>query len=334
MKKEEVILGMENIEKYLVSIRCITYNQSAYITDALNGFVMQQTDFPFVAVIIDDASTDGEQEVIKAYVDEHFDHSEYSGYGQWTTEDAHWTIARHKENGNCHFVLVLLKKNLFGNPKKNELIKDWMDSKYIALCEGDDYWIDSYKLQKQVDYMEHHSDFVACFHNVRVQHKNQVTLFNALDENHYPSTEDIIKRHWFIATPSLLYRNVSIEYPSWRSEIINGDYLLELLLAREGRFYYMDDVMAVYRQDGQGMSSVLKKDKVDMVDRLIDLLNRMRTYYDEKYASAFDESIENHQKVRANYAKEAYYEQHPLARFFRPKTYKRKIKKWLRKVVQ
>ena len=67
---------MLNMDKFLVCIRCTTFNQSAYITDALNGFAMQQTDFPFVTAVIDDASTDGEQEVIKAYVNEHFYHSE------------------------------------------------------------------------------------------------------------------------------------------------------------------------------------------------------------------------------------------------------------------
>ena len=78
---------------------------------------MQQTNFPFVAVVIDDASTDGEQELIKAYVDEHFDNSEESGYEQWETEEAYWLFARHKENENCHIVAVLLKKNLWREPE-------------------------------------------------------------------------------------------------------------------------------------------------------------------------------------------------------------------------
>ena len=146
---------MANEMDYLVGIICMTYNQSAYITDALKGFAMQQTDFPFVAVVVDDASTDGEQEVIKAYVDEHFDRSEEKGYKQWETEDARWTFARHKENDNCLFVTVFLKRNLFREPeKKEEVLKGWMDAKYIAICEGDDYWVDPLKLQKQVDILE------------------------------------------------------------------------------------------------------------------------------------------------------------------------------------
>ena len=125
------------MDEYLVSIKCPTFNQSAYISDALDGFAMQQTDFPFVAVVIDDASTDGEQEVITAYVNEHFYHSEEMGYKQWETEDAYWTLARHKKNGNCHFVTVYLKRNLFGHTdKKKAVVKEWMNAKYIALCEA------------------------------------------------------------------------------------------------------------------------------------------------------------------------------------------------------
>lgn len=71
-------------------ILCITYNHSAYITDALNGFAMHQTNFPFVAVVIDDVSTNGEQEVIKTYVEENFDHSTESGYSKWETKEAYW----------------------------------------------------------------------------------------------------------------------------------------------------------------------------------------------------------------------------------------------------
>lgn len=151
------------MNNYLVSISCITYNQSLYIVDAMNGFVMQQTEFPFVAVIIDDASTDGEQEAIRKYVDEHFDHSTESGYKEWETEDAFWTFAQHTENKNCHFVVVYLKRNLFKEgDKKVEIVKDWTQTKYIAICEGDDYWTDPLKLQKQVDFLEEHDEYDLC----------------------------------------------------------------------------------------------------------------------------------------------------------------------------
>ena len=290
-----------------VTIVCAVYKHEAYLRQCFDGFVMQKTDFPFEILVNDDCSPDGSAEVMR----------EYEG--------------KYPELFHC----IYQEENQYSKGKMAwwEVLFPMAKGDYIAICEGDDYWIDPYKLQKQVDFMEQHPDYVACFHNARVQHIDHVSLFNVLDENHAPTTEDIIKRHWFIATPTLFFRNVLHDYPEWRGEVLNGDYLLELLLAREGKFYYMDDVMAVYRQDGQGMSSVLKKDKVDMVDRLISLLDKTKPMFDEKYVSAFEESIKNYQEIRANYAKEAYYEQHPVARAFRPKTYKRIIKKWLRKKV-
>lgn len=291
-----------------VSVVCMVYKHEAYLHQCFDGFIKQQTNFPIEILVNDDCSPDSSAEVMREYEEKYPDlfHCIYQKENQYSKGKMPWW----------------------------EVLFPMAKGDYIAICEGDDYWIDSYKLQKQVDFMEQHPDYVACFHNARVQYNDHVSLFNALDENHDPTTEDIIKRHWFIATPTLFFRNVLHDYPEWRGEIINEDYLLELLLAREGRFYYMDDVMAVYRQDGMGMSAVLNRNKVDMVDKLIYLLERMKDYYDGEYASTFDESIRNYQAMRANYAKEIYYEQHPLARVFRPKTYKRLIKKWLRKVVQ
>ena len=160
------------MKEFFVSILCHTYNQSSYITDAMNGFVVQQTDFPFVAAIVDDASTDGEQEVIRNYVDGRFNNSLESGFKEWETEDAFWVFAQHKENKNCHFVMVYLKQNLFKNPdKKAEVIKDWCNAKYIALCEGDDYWTDPLKLQKQVDILEKDETLMAVVTNSKVVDK-------------------------------------------------------------------------------------------------------------------------------------------------------------------
>ena len=178
-----------------------------------------------------------------------------------------------------------------------------------------------------------HKDYVACFHNAFVQCGQQRGLFNPLNENHYPTTKDVITRRWFIATASLVYRNVLKEYPSWRKEVVSEDYLLELLLAKEGKFYYMDDIMSVYRVEGQGVSTVMNSNKSKMYGDLITLMTRMKGLYDIKYERAFDIAIENYKKEKEIGEKEYYYATHPIARAFRPKTYKRAIKKWLKRLV-
>ena len=246
---------MRETQLYLVSIKCVTYNQSSYVIDALDGFVMQQTDFPFVAVIIDDASTDGEQEVIKSYIEEHFDHSQESGFREWETEDANWTFARHDGNENCHFVSVFLKRNLFKEPEKKEsVVKEWMDSKYVAICEGDDYWTDPLKLQKQVDFLEGHPDFSMCFHGAEVKVENSPgseqkngTNYSRIENREYVSTEFVSR--WLVPTASIVYRpeyvnKFEVKHPE---RFAFGDIVLVLKCSHTGKVFGMSDMMSVYR---------------------------------------------------------------------------------------
>lgn len=239
---------------FLVCVCCKTYNQKIYITDALNGFVMQKTNFPFVAVIIDDASTDGEQEVIHEYVKERFDHSPDSVFREWETEDAFWTLAQHKENKNCHFVVVYLKKNLFGSPKKNELIKEYLQSKYIALCEGDDYWTNPMKLQKQADFLEEHEDYSMCFHKVFVVSdvENDSDWFSQIQEGDYSNRE--IYQQWTIPTCTAMYRTDSKNPFENNPAVVFGDIFLWLQLAERGKLRCIGFVGATYRRH-QGSAS-------------------------------------------------------------------------------
>lgn len=145
---------------FLLRAHCATYNHVYYITDALNGFVMQQTDFPFVCTIVDDASTDGEQDVIKKYMQEYFDLQDSSVAYEKDTDYGHVTFAQHKINKNCYFAVIYLKENHYSQKKsKAPYLTEWMDTKYIAVCEGDDYWTDPLKLQKQVGFLETHSEY-------------------------------------------------------------------------------------------------------------------------------------------------------------------------------
>lgn len=238
---------MENELRFMVSIHCMTYNQAAYITDALNGFAMQRIDFPFLALVFDDASTDGEQEVIKDYLTAHFDHSEETGYKQWETEDACYTFARHQENENCFFMVALLKKNLYRNPRKGELIKVWDEkAKYIALCEGDDYWTDPLKLQKQVDFLEEHEEYSMCFHKVDMKTDvlGERPRFTHLEERDYTSRE--IYEIWTVPTCSVVYRNGRPfeTHPA----IVYGDIFIFLQLAERGKLRCLNFVGGVYRR--------------------------------------------------------------------------------------
>ncbi len=249
---------MENNNDYLVSVLCMTYNQSAYIVDALNGFAIQQTDFPFVAVIVDDASSDGEQEVIKAYIDEHFTHSEETGFKQWETNDAFWTFARHKKNENCHIVAIYLKRNLYREPeKKNAVIKEWMNAKYTAICEGDDYWTDPLKLQKQVNILEADETLMAVVTNSTEVDK-EGNLLKEKRENVVPGNERgrydlrsfMYKIHHY-PTATVCYRRTHTDEIEKMLKFTHnpylGDWTMWICLHIYGDFYYLDEVTSAYR---------------------------------------------------------------------------------------
>ena len=138
----EYIADISKQKQPLVAIRCITYNHGSYIRDALDGFVMQQTDFSFVAIVHDDASTDNTAAIIREYASRYPDIilPIYETENQYSKHDG---SLRRIMNNACAAT----------------------GAKYIALCEGDDYWTDPLKLQKQVDFLESHPDYSLCFHN-------------------------------------------------------------------------------------------------------------------------------------------------------------------------
>ncbi len=244
---------MGDSTKYKVAVNCCTYNQSQYITDALNGFVMQGTDFPFVCCIVDDASTDGEQEVIRRYVSENFDLEEADVAYEKETDDAYITYARHKSNRNCFFAVVYLKRNLYHeSEKRDSIVSEWMDdAEYIALCEGDDYWIDAKKLQKQVDYLETHpdymlvhSDFTVVNANGKIIKRNGSSKYIISEGNVF---EDLFMGCW-VRTLTVLYRNdAGVEFPDLPSGCFRGDAFTFYVLARYGKFHFMQEETGAYR---------------------------------------------------------------------------------------
>ena len=197
---------------FLLRTYCATYNHENYIADTLNGFAMQQITFPVVYTIVDDASTDRTADEIKQYINENFDLGEASvGYDK-DTDYGHVTFARHKTNENCYFAVIYLKENHYSQKKsKTPYLKEWMDTKYIALCEGDDYWTDPLKLQKQVEFMEGHKEYSMCFHRVGIlgSDDSKFDKFSNLAERDYSAKE--IYENWTIPTASVVYRRCAFE---------------------------------------------------------------------------------------------------------------------------
>lgn len=274
---------MEQEYKWMVCVRCMTYNQAPYIVDALNGFTMQETTFPYVCAVIDDASTDGEQEVIKNYLHEHFDLEDKSIVRNEETDDYVLTFARHKTNKNCYFAVLYLKYNHYSIKKsKIPYIQEWRDnSKYIALCEGDDYWICSLKLQHQVDFMEANPHCAMICNRTRLFSEQQQKYIGenyCSDEDGYLSTKEIILRGGlYISTCSILYRESILEkgYPEYCKQCHVGDYPLQIYAAMKGKVYYFNDIMSVYRVENSA-SWIGQRKAIDIEKRISTVSSEVR----------------------------------------------------------
>ena len=222
----------------MVTIRCITYNHEPYIRQCLEGFIMQKTNFRFEAIVHDDASTDETANIIREYAEKYPDIRKpiFETENQYSKLDG--SIQR--------------------------IMSEHIHGKYVAMCEGDDYWIDPLKLQKQVDFLESNPKYSMCAHNAFVfyQQKNDVCLFNKTSYSGELSVHDAIHA-WKIPTASILVLSeIAKEYPSWLAVIYSGDYSLILRTLLKGKIYLNSDIMSVYRVSYVGYSaSALYKGK-------------------------------------------------------------------------
>ena len=250
--------------QYKVYVRCYTYNQASYIVDALNGFTMQQTDFPYVCIIVDDASIDGESYVIKQYLADHFDLDNNCVRRTEETEDYYLIFARHKTNLNCYFAVLLLKYNHYHKKPKAPYFKEWTENvKYVALCEGDDYWTDSRKLQMQVDFLDTHPDYSLCCHRFKIYHEDTDSwsddyVGEAFSKAQNAEGLDIDNeanfRTRFSWTLTLCYRKSSldgIQFPPYK--LGRRDFHLHYHLLKVGKGYCFADSMGVYRMNRGGV---------------------------------------------------------------------------------
>lgn len=213
-----------NATKPLVSISCLTYNHVKYIHKTLEGFLMQKTSFPIEILIHDDASNDGTTEIVKDY------------------EKKYPEIIKPKYESENQWNKGIRGSEIFNFPRAN--------GKYIALCEGDDYWTDPLKLQKQVDFLEVNQDYIISYHDAMIVDENGTIIKSSKLPNDLKrdfSTEEIIKGAW-ILTLAMCFRNVLKEYPEEYFKVLNGDTFLSSLLGNFGKGKYMSDIApAVYR---------------------------------------------------------------------------------------
>jgi len=217
-------------EPPVVSVVCTTYNHERYIEQALVGFLAQETRLPFEVVIHDDLSSDRTREVVDAYA------------------------ARYPNIIRT----IYQTQNQYSLGRTSALVAfGYCSTKYIAFCEGDDYWTDARKLQLQIDVLEEDPTCALVFHNARLLREakgNDVSEIACLLEKDAFTLEDIILRDWFIPSHSMMFRRHLLPDLPWLHRVFGLDYAMHLLLANSGDVRYIDRVMGVYRVNAASIS--------------------------------------------------------------------------------
>jgi glycosyltransferase involved in cell wall biosynthesis len=262
----------------IVSVFMITYNHEKFIAQAIDSVLMQKTDFPYKIYLGEDCSTDKTRAICLEY----------------------------KKNYPNKIELYLTDKNdIIKNIKTiyNACFKS--GAKYVAMLEGDDYWTDPLKLQKQVDYLESNSDVVICFHNSMhlseiEQNKKQVVRYNNLRQ----VTEDgqeltiepkmglvkyVLERN-VATTASIMFRNNKIQLPDWYFTVQLGDWALQILLLEKGGYIgYIDEAMCIHRAHAGGIHS--SKTITNKLISHIDLWIKLKAHFNGRYNKVLNRQI-------------------------------------------
>lgn len=244
----------------LVSICSITYNHAPYIRQCLESMLMQRTNFDFEIIINDDCSTDGTTEIIQEYVKNYPD-------------------IVHP---------IFHEENLYGKGQRGFFLKfvfPKAQGKYIALCEGDDYWTDPYKLQKQVNFLEKHPDYVMCSHRFSKYWQESDVWEEDADKDFKGADYDLqnlIGGKWLTQTLTVMFRRSVLDLHQYERYGMSIDMILFYELLKQGKGYCFPEVMGVYRYHNGGVWSEVSQNR----RQLIEFKTRLAIYNVERSDAA------------------------------------------------
>jgi glycosyltransferase involved in cell wall biosynthesis len=215
----------------LVSICCITYNHELYIQKSLEGFLIQKTKFSFEVLIHDDASQDKTAEIIRKYEKEFPEIIKpiYQKENRFSVEGGGMNIR-------------------YNFPRAK--------GKYIAMCEGDDYWTDPLKLQKQVDFLEANTDYKICFHPARLLNDSKGEFLEDYITRDVPTTTNVkdLALGNYMHTSTIMFRNRFV-VPEWFFQSPLGDWTFYMIIIDDLKIHKLNEEMSVYRLHRSGIWS-------------------------------------------------------------------------------
>ena len=254
-----------------VSVLITTYNQEGFIAQAVESALMQTGEFPYEIVIGEDASTDGTRVIVKEFAEK------YPEKIRLLLNDIE-TAEHDRARG-------LGGKTGFANTFQA------CRGEYIALLDGDDYWTDPRKLQKQLDFLERHSECRICFHDVMVSYEDgsePARRMCSADQQEISTFDDLIKGN-FIPTCSALLRRSFDQLPAWFHEMPTGDWVVHLLHAEHGKIGYINEVMATYRLHQKGFWS--QQDYVTSLEREMKVYEDFKRHFGSEHRDAISREM-------------------------------------------
>lgn len=258
----------------LLSVVMITYGQEKYISKAINSVLDQKCKFDYELIISNDCSPDDTEKII-------------------------FEIVKNHPRGNL--IKYLKPKKNLGMVHNFLFALNEAKSKYVALCEGDDYWTHELKLQKQVDFMELNLNYSMICHNAEIiyEDKNRLSREFIKKRMSYDiEIEDIVNK-WIIPTASVLFRReFAINLPSWYSEIYSGDFSFSLILRHHGRIKFLNEKMSVYRvcYSGSSASSIYRKSSTFILEQHLKLLKQFNSYSNYVYTRIINKRVKEIEK--------------------------------------
>ncbi|PKA82134.1 glycosyl transferase family 2 [Ulvibacter sp. MAR_2010_11] len=277
--------------KPIVSVCVQTYNHAPYIKECLNSILMQETTFPFEIVLGEDDSSDGTREICKAYAENYPDKIKL--------------FLRSRKD------VIYINGNATGRFNMVENLKA-STGDYIALCEGDDYWKDSLKLQKQVEFLEANPQLILCHHWQKLTIQVEATFkeIEAPKEGYgyFPYETDvqsIFENKMRVKSRTLMFRNIIDPNEILRNfpKAAFGDVPLSFVLGKYGRFGFIDEEMAVYRQTNKGASTAglkllgIKTFRIQHYKNWIQIWDYADKFYHFKYHKEATETVFEFYKI-------------------------------------
>ncbi len=249
-----------------VSVAMITYNHKLFIAQAIESVLMQQTDFAVELVIGEDCSTDGTRAIVR-------------DYGERYPERVRVLLPEHNLGMMLNFISVM----------------NACSGQYVALLEGDDYWTDPSKLQKQADFLDAHPGCAICFHNVTVVPEDGSRLpwlYCPPDQKAISTLEDVLRSNFLPTRAVVFRRGLFGEFPSWYHTMGIGDWPHNILNAAHGDIGYLDGVMAVYRKHKGGVYTSRSYDR--RFDDIVRMYDALSLHFEHRYDRIIAEAKRHH----------------------------------------